>query len=82
MAEYDRIRVYNSRLAVFHVRCIIKEWADAGTAIYPNIEDEDRPRNFATVQLAIPIALEESELQLGAAQDARERMATVPSPFF
>lgn len=30
--EYDRIRVYNSRLAVFHVRCIIKKWANRGSS--------------------------------------------------
>ncbi|CAG7563674.1 unnamed protein product, partial [Fusarium equiseti] len=80
--EYDRIRVYNSRLAVFHVRCIIKKWADAGMTMYPNIKDEDRPRNFATGRFAIPVSLAEGELQLEASQDARERMATIPSPFF
>ncbi|RBR11625.1 uncharacterized protein FIESC28_08908 [Fusarium coffeatum] len=75
--EYDRIRIYNSCLAVFHVRCIIKKWANRGSTTYPRIDDEDRPRNFATARLAIPVSLE-SQLQLGASQDAHERMATIP----
>ena len=80
--EYDRIRVYNSRLAVYHVRCIIKKWANRGSTAYPRIDNEDHPRNFAPARLAIPVAHEESQLQLAASQDSREEMATIPSPFF
>ncbi|KAJ4017817.1 hypothetical protein NW752_001722 [Fusarium irregulare] len=80
--EYDRIRVYNSRLAVYHVRCIIKKWANRGSIAWPRIDMEDQPRNFAPARLAISVAHDESQLQLAASQDAREEIATIPSPFF
>ncbi|KAH7185100.1 uncharacterized protein B0J16DRAFT_371951 [Fusarium flagelliforme] len=82
MAEYDRIQVYNSRLVAYHLRCITKKWAEVGTAVKADIEMEDQPRGFAAVQLSIPIALEQGERLLEAAQIARNRMPTVHSPVF
>ncbi|KAI1071591.1 hypothetical protein LB507_005003 [Fusarium sp. FIESC RH6] len=80
--ECLRIQTYNSALIDISVRTIVKKFADVGTALYPDIDEEDRPRGFATAQLARPIAQAQAARMVEAVEAAHNRMPTLPSPYW